>query len=177
MLTEVVNISEVKLRKVIKKAFRNWVHTFGEECNEKTRLSNLSYETIKRLAICRDDTGFYIYDLIMNLLEIGSGMGFYDLEGDSRLKVLDIYLFLLDRIRFEAMKRLKWIVSYPGEDIPIVDMVLKYDEIHRSIERSTPVLSKDHMSYEDYVYASDYDREGIVRRLIPEMIKNFEKKE
>lgn len=176
-MTEVVDISEVKLKRVIKKAFKNWIHTFKEECNEKTTLSDLSFDTIKRLAICRDDTSFYIYDLIMNLLQIGSGMGFYDLEGASRLKVLDIYLFLLDRIRFEAMKRLKWIVSYPGEDTPIVEMVLRYEELHSSFERSVPVISKDHISYEDYIYASDYDREGIVRRLIPEMIKNFEKKE
>lgn len=176
-MTEVVNISDVKLRKLVKKAFKNWVHAFGEEYDERTKLGNLNFETIKKLAVGRDEVSFYIYDLIMNLMGIGSGIGFYDLQGAPRLKVLDIYLFILDRIRFEAMKRLKWIVSYPGEDLPIVDMVLKYEEIHHSIERRVPVLSEDHLNYEDYLYASDYDRESIVRRLIPEMIKNFEKKE
>lgn len=176
-MSQVVQISEVRLKRLVKKAFKNWFFAFKETCDETTRLNNLSYETIKKLAVCRDDMSFYIYDLIMNLLGLGSGMKVYELYGPIRLKILDIYLFILDRIRFEGMKRLGWIDSYPGEDIPIVELVLRYEELRSEMERIAPTLSKDHQAYEQYSSASEYDREGIVRRLIPQMIKDFERKE
>jgi hypothetical protein len=175
MVSEVVPLKDALIKKQVKKAFKNWYYTFKEDFNENTKLSEISLSTIKVLAVCRDDTSFYLYDLIMNLRNLGSGLDFYELAGDDRLKVLDVYLFILDRVRFEAMKRLGWLRSYPGEDIPIVEMVLRYDEIHSSIERMVPILSEEHEAYEEFLKASDYDREGIVRKLIPSMIKTFEK--
>ncbi len=150
---------------------------FKEDLNEETKLKDLRFDTIKKLCICNEDTSFYLYDLIMNLLGRGSGTNFYNLTGPLRLRVIDIYLFVLDRIRFEGMKRLGWIISYPGEEVPLVDLVLKYDEIHPFLTKVVPIISESHNSYQEYMKASDYDREWIVRKLIPEMIRTFNKEE
>lgn len=176
MTTEVVPLRDVKLRKLVRKAFKNWNHVFREEFDENTRLGVLTQSTIGTLAVCREDMSFYLYDLIMNLRGLGSGLEFYLLDGTERLKVLDVYLFVLDRIRFEAMKRLGWLESYPGEDLTIVEMVLKYDEIHTFLDKVIPVLSSNHEYYHEYFNAPDYEREGIVRKLIPNLIRVLEDK-
>ncbi len=170
---EVVTLENAKLKKIIKKAFRNWTNAFKENFDETTTPASISLETLNILAACKDDVGFYLYDLIMNLREMGSGLDFYNLDGQDRLIVLDIYLFLLDRFRFEAMRRLGWLTNYPGRDTTIVEMVLCYEDIHRTMERSVPELSSDHSLYDEYISASDYEREGIVRRLIPELIRHI----
>jgi hypothetical protein len=88
--------------------------------------------------------------------------------------IIDQYLFLLDQIRFECMKRLGWLRSYPGEDFTLVELITKFDRLAPSLQAKIPVLSQDHAGYEQYSTMNTYDKEGYIRKLIPEVLKEVQ---
>jgi len=84
----VVQISRARLESLVRKGFRNWKTQFHEDFDIHT-----------------------LFDLIMNLLDFGSGFEFNSLQSAKKMAVMDRYLFLLDQIRFEYLKRLGWLDS------------------------------------------------------------------
>lgn len=103
-MTEIVDLGEARLSIKVKKGFKNWTSQFQEEFNLSTSLKTISMETLTFLAKGREDSPFYLYDLIMNLMDLGSGFRFNELKPTDKMAVLDRHLFLLDRIRFEYMR-------------------------------------------------------------------------
>ena len=100
-MTGVVDIRKARLSVAVRRGFRNWKSQLNEEFGLETRLSQLSQKTLTFLAQGRDKSTFYLYDLIMNLQNLGSGFEFNDLNPKEKMAVIDRYLFLMDRIRFE----------------------------------------------------------------------------
>ena len=113
-------------------------------------------------------------DLIMNLQNLGSGFEFSELDPKEKMAVLDRYLFLLDRIRFEFMKRLGWLDTYPGEEVAVVDLVLRFEQLAPRLQADTPTLSRDHAAYDDFCRMNTFGREELVRKLIPKALKHIE---
>ena len=111
----------------------------------------------------------------MNLEGLGSGFGFNELEPDKKLVVLDRHLLLLDRSRYEYMKRLGWIISYPGEEYTLVELILNFNNLAPDIQAKPPVLSSDHPAYEDYSGLDLNEKEQVIRKLIPEALKLIDK--
>lgn len=171
---KVVDIEKRKSANRIKKAFRNWVSGFKEDFSEDTRICDLSYSTLSYLARAKDDAPFYMYDLIMNLLDMGSGFEFYELSRDKKLFVMDCYLYLLDRIRFELMKRLGWIEEYPGEDMTIVQLITIFKGMETTVYSTLPVLSREHPDYQRFLRMNEFEKEEFIRRLIPRALKKID---
>jgi len=170
-MTVVIDLSAKRQDLLIKRAYRNWGARFGEDFGAETCLSGLSLQTLTFLAQGREKGTFYIYDLIMTLREMGSGFEFADLSAKNKMDVIDQYLFILDRIRFECMKRLGWIESYPGEDYALVEIVLQFEQVAPGLQAEIPRLSSGHPGYDEYRRLSTFDREAFVRKLIPKAIK------
>ncbi len=110
----------------------------------------------------------------MNLQGLGSGFEFNELSPKKKMAIIDQYLFMLDLIRFECMKRLGWLTSYPGEDFTLVELIKEFDRLAPSLQAKVPVLSQDHAAYEQYSTMNTYDKEGFVRKLIPEVLKEIQ---
>lgn len=172
-MTKIIDLEEGRIRVALSKGFRNWKSKFNESFGRDTKLGDLSFETLSFLAQGKDKATFYLYDLIMNLHEWGSGFEFNDLSPKQKMAVIDRFLFVLDRIRFECMKRLGWLESYPGEEYTLVSMVIGFESIAPSLEAEVPVLSREHPCYKDYAAMQTYDREGLIRRLIPKALKEI----
>jgi len=170
---KIVDIGKIKREIAIKKGFRNWESVFKERYTGDTRLRDLSIKTLIYLGKGKEDAPFYIYDLIMNLLGMGSGFQFYELKKDQKLFLMDCYLFLLDRIRFEIMRRLGWIESYPDQDQTIVDMITMFKGVETSIPLRLPQLSKEHPEYRRFIRMSDFEKEEFIRRMIPKALKKI----
>jgi len=118
-MSRVIDLEEGRLLVAVKRGYRNWEKRFKESFGPETKLSQISSATLSYLAQGKDKGTFYIYDLIMNLQHLGSGFDFSELNPRQKMALIDQYLFVLDRVRFECMKRLGWLKSYPGEDIPL----------------------------------------------------------
>ena len=173
-MSQVIELVKARISVAARRGYRNWTSAFQEKFSVETRLSDLSVETLSYLAQAKDKGTFYLYDLIMNLEGLGSGFEFNELTGQKKMAVIDRYLFLLDRIRFECMKRLGWLESYPGEDLALVEMIVRFEEIAPALHARIPVLSKDHPAYEAYASLNSFDQETFVRKLIPKALRRIQ---
>lgn len=173
-MTRVIDFEEERRLITAKRAYRNWVNRFHEDFGPQTRLRDISMETLSFLAQGKESSAFYLYDLIMESRNMGSGFEFNDLHPKQKMLVIDQYLFLLDRIRFECMKRLGWLQTYPGEGFSLVALVMQYDEVAPGLQANIPQLSEDHPDYDRFSTISTYDKEGFVRKLIPKLMKALE---
>ncbi len=172
-MSQVIDLNESRLLMAAKKAFRNWESQFKEAFGPETRISDLSQNTLAFLAQGRDRGTFYLYDLIMNLRGLGSGFEFETLSPNKKMLVIDQYLFMLDRIRFECMKRMKWLESYPGEDRPLVELIVYFDRLAPGLQAEIPILSPTFSAYSDYLRLSTFDKEVFIRKLIPKALEEI----
>jgi hypothetical protein len=172
-MTRVIQIDKIRLESAVKRGFRNWNSKFKEDFGMKSRLPNLTDETLAFLAKGKDTSLFYLYDLIMCLKNLGSGFEFNELNSDDKMMVVDLYLFLLDRIRFECMRRLGWLSSYPGDDLTLVELVIQFDEIGPMLQAGLPELDTSCPGYSAFISLNEFEKEEFIRRLIPEALKQI----
>lgn len=172
-MSGVVDLKDGRLLLAAKRGFRNWKSRFDEDFGVKTRLSEISLKTLSYLAQGKDKGTFYLYDLIMSLENMGSGFEFNDLNPRQKMAVIDRYLFSLDRIRFECMKRLGWLDAYPGEEYSLVELISQFNQLAPDLQAKTPLLSQDHPGYEPYCRMNVFDKEAFVRKLIPSALKEL----
>jgi hypothetical protein len=173
-VTEVVEIRKARLAMAVRKGYRNWKSQFGEDFGLDTHLSDISTRTLVSLAQGKERSTFYLLDLIMNLENRGSGFEFSELDPKEKMAVLDRYLFLLDRIRFEYMQRLGWLESYPGKEFTLVELILRFERLAPRLQAETPALSRDHGAYAEFRNMNVFEKEELIRKLIPKALKHME---
>lgn len=175
-MSRVVELDKVRTATAARRGYRNWRSRFGEEFGEATRVKDLSDTTLLFLAKGSDEAAFYLYDLIMTLLDFGSGFEIRELEAADRMAVMDRYLFVLDRLRFEIMKRLGWLADFEGQDLTLVELVKEYDSLAPRLQAAVPPLNRKHAAYEAYEKVNVLEKEAFIRRLIPEALDRFERR-
>ena len=166
-MSRVIDLEESRLLVTARRGYRNWSGFFKEEFGVATRLSQISSKTLSFLAQGREKGTFYIYDLIMSLKGLGSGFEFAELSPKKKMVVIDLYLFLLDRIRFECMKRLGWLNRYPGEQFALVELIVNFDKLAPNLQAEIPELRPDYPDYKEYSKMNTFDKEVFIRKLIP----------
>jgi len=167
-------LEEGRLLIAVKKGYRNWISRFGGNFGVNTKLSDISQTTLVYLAQAKDKGTFYLYDLIMNIENLGSGFEFNEISAKSKMAVIDRYLFLLDRIRFECMKRLGWLEHYPGEELSIVELITRFDELAPGLQAKVPILSPFHPGHKQFCALNTLDQDAYIRRLIPKVLKEIQ---
>jgi hypothetical protein len=171
----IVNLSQQRRNMAVKRGFQSWASRFGGTYTAQTCLSDLSDAALKELFRGGPEGSMPLYDCIMGMLGLGLGPRFYYLENKERLVVMDIALFLLDQLRFQAMHRLGWVEDSPLFHVPIVDLVLDFGGKYVSMQHWTPTLATDHPSFVDYMETFETDRGSFIRRLIPQALGEFGK--
>lgn len=173
-VTDVVEIKKARLEMAVRRGYRNWKSQFQEDFGLETHLSDISTKTLISLGYGKEKSTFYLLDLIMNVKNLGSGFEFSEIDPQEKMAVLDRYLFLLDRTRFEYMKRLGWLENYPGEEFTLVDLILGFERLAPRLQANTPALSRDHVAYDAFQRMNVFEREELVRKMIPEALKHME---
>jgi len=173
-MEDVVDLEKARLEKMAQRGYRNWISQLGEDFQLGTRPSHISTETLGVLARGKETSVFYLYDLIMNLQNLGSGFEFNELNPKEKMTVIDRYLFLLDRIRFEYMKRLGWLEDYPGEEFTLVELITRFDQLAPGLQGKTPALNRNHSAYSRFCNMNDLEREEFVRKLIPKALTKIQ---
>lgn len=174
-MTEVISLEKGKAHLLAKKAFRNWRSRFHENFTPDTCLGHISMAPLSFLALGKEKGTFYLYDLIMGLNQLGSGFLFNELSPRNKMRVIDQYLFLLDRIRYECMKRLGWIAHYPGEEIPLVEMIIRFQDLAPNLQAQVPTMNPDYEGSKEYFSVTPYEKEGVIRKMIPKLMKELQK--
>nr|HID59302.1 hypothetical protein [Desulfobacterales bacterium] len=171
-----LDINIFKVKAAAERAFAPWRKRFGESFNLESRLIDLSDEVICFLAETGEETDLAFYELILGALNMGKGPKFYYMEGRVRLMVIDIHLFLVDQVRFECMRRLGWLESFPGARYPIIYMVLNYKRLEGEFRNSTPQLARNQPDYVRFQELPPVERESLIRRKIPLALIEFKKR-
>ena len=166
-MSNVVDLEKARLDMMSRRGYRNWVSRFGEDFDLDTRLCDISLKSLVFLAQGKDKSTFYLFDLIMNLLSLGSGFEFNELNSKEKMTVMERYLFMLDRIRFEYMKRLGWLEGYPAEEFTLVELIVRFDQLAPRLQARTPYLRRDHPDYDKFCNLNTFEMEELIRKLIP----------
>ena len=175
-MTRVVDFDKARTAAAARRGYRNWRSRFQGSFDTGTRAADLSDSTLAFLARGSEESAFYLYDLIMQVLHLGSGFEIRELKAADRMAVMDRYLFVLDRLRFEMMKRLDWLEGYPGEDVSLVDMTVQYEDIAPGLQARVPALSRMHPEHATFESVSAVEKESFIRKLIPGALEMFPRK-
>ncbi len=174
-VAEVIDLERFRARVTADQGFRTWLGRFKEQFGPETRFEDLSPTTLLYLASPGEENLYVFFDLIMGSRGLGGSLRFRldDLEYAVKLKIMDTAFALVDRVRFELMRRLGWVEAVPGEEHPIMQLVQEAWRRQLQFAREIPRLSTDHPDYQAYSRLNQIDRVVFIRRLIPRAVDTF----
>lgn len=172
-VAEVLDLQKQRRRLAAKRGFKSWKRRFPDSFDDATTLKDLEEKTLKALIQGGEGSSMPLYDLVLGVLNLGAGARFYSLEGPDKMMVMDVTLFLLDQLRFEAMRRLGWVEDYPARCMPMLDLIEQFVPLYSQTRHQSPPLSPSHPRYDEYRQTFEGDRSAFIRKLIPEAIQIF----
>ena len=124
-MAEIINLARFRSKVAADQGFRSWLARFQEQFGPDTRLQDLSPSTLLYLAAPGEENLFVFFDLVMGAQGLGGSVRFRldDLDNDIKMKIMDTAFALVDRVRFEVMRRLQWVVAAPEAEVPIIEIV------------------------------------------------------
>ncbi len=175
-MAEVIDLERFRAKVAADQGFRTWLARFKEEFGPETRLADLSASTLLYLASPGEENLYVFFDLVMGTRGLGGSVRFRldDLDYAAKLKIMDTAFALVDRVRFELMRRLGWVEEdIPGGESPIIQLVQQAWRQETDFARQVPRLAADHPDYEAYARLNPLDRVVFIRRLIPQAVAAF----
>jgi hypothetical protein len=127
------------------------------------------------LATPGDENLYVLFDLIMGACGLGGSARFRldDLDSALKLKIMDTAFSLMDRVRFEVMRRLGWVTDVPDQDIPLIALVKEAWLQEAAFAGAVPRLAPARPDYVTYERLPPIDQRVFIRRLIPRAVAEF----
>jgi hypothetical protein len=172
-MAKVVNLRSYRNKALEQRAFGPWHKRFGGQFTQDTRLLDFSDKTLYSLALPGEESAVAYYEFIMGVLELGAAAKFYYLEKKAQLIVVDIHLFFADQIRFEMMRRLKWLSNFPCFEYSLIEIVQRYKSLKDITKQNPPELLETHPDYADYSSLTTVDKGVFIRRMLPQALETF----
>ncbi|MFZ2088297.1 MAG: hypothetical protein WAU47_06955 [Desulfobaccales bacterium] len=174
-MAEVVDLDRFRRKLAADKGFRTWLQRFQDQFGPDTRLTDLAPETLLSLAPPGEENLYVYFDLVMGAMGLGGALRFRldDLETPAKLRIMDASFALMDRVRFEVMRRLGWVEGVPGQDAPLISLVQQAWHKGSTFNREVPRLAQDHPDYQAYQRLGAIDQGTTIRRLIPKAVATF----
>ncbi len=174
-VAEVIDLERFRARMAADQGFRSWLGRFNEQFGPETRFEDLSPATLLYLASPGQENLYVFFDLIMGSAGLGGSLRFRldDLEYAAKMKIMDIAIALVDRARFELMRRMGWVETVPGAERPIIRLVQEAWRRQVEFAREIPRLCAGHPDYPAYIRLNRLDRVVFIRRLIPRAVETF----
>jgi len=174
-MTKVVDLQAYRKKSVEQRGFGPWQKRFDETFDSATRLVDLSNSTLYYLAQPGELSSVAYYEVIMGVLDLGPATKFYYLDNNDQMLVVDLHLFLADQVRFEMMRRLKWISDFEGLKYSILEMVQEATRVKEICRKNPPELAGSNAAYAEYHQLTTGDKEVFIRRMLPQALEAFEK--
>jgi len=172
-MANVINFHAYRTKVAEKRTFGPWRKRFGESFSQITRLADLSSKTLYFLAYPGEENAVALYEFIMGALDFGTATQFYYLEKKNQMVVMEIHLFLADQIRFEMMRRLGWIGSFPSMRYTLLEIAQLFERIKAFCNSNQPKLAKSHPDFASYSKLTSADQEVFIRRMLPEALDTY----
>ena len=174
-MADVVDLDRFRRKLAADKGFRTWLQRFHDQFGPDTRLEDLAPETLLYLATPGEENLYVFFDLVMGAVGLGGALRFRldDLESATKLRIMDAAFALMDRARFEVMRRLDWVEETPGENVPLISLVQQAWQEGSAFARQVPRLAPDHPDYQTYQKLGSIDQGTTIRRLIPRAVAQF----
>jgi len=174
-MTKIVDLQTYRTRAIEQRSFGLWQKRFAETFDSTTRLEDLSDATLYFLAQPGELSSVAYYEIIMGVLDLGAATKFYYLNNSDQMRVVDLHLLLADQVRFEMMRRLKWITGFEGVKYSILEIVQQFDTVKKICRTNPPMLSASNSNYAEYSELTPGDKEVFIRRLLQEALEAFKK--
>lgn len=174
-MAEIIDLKRFRSKIAADQGFRSWLSRFQEQFGPDTRLRDLSPATLLYLATPGEENLYALFDLVMGAQKLGGSLRFRmdDLDADTKMKIMDSALVLVDQVRFEVMRRLGWVTVGPETEVSIIALVEKAWRLGANFIQEAPVLASAHPEFPAYVRLSPMDRMVYLRRLIPRAVATF----
>jgi hypothetical protein len=174
-VAEIVDLDRFRRKLAADKGFRTWLKRFQDQFGPDTRLADLSPETLLYLATPGEENLYVFFDLVMGAMDLGGSLRFRldDLETPTKLRIMDASFALMDRVRFEVMRRLGWVEEIPGQNAPLISLVQQAWHQGSAFTREVPRLAPDHPDYAAYQKLGTIDQGTTIRRLIPRAVAQY----
>jgi hypothetical protein len=169
----IINLKSYKAQKRDQRGFSRWKKRFGETCGRQTQLSDLSGKMIYYLATPGEESTVAFFELIMGVLTLGPADQFTDIQRDEQIRVVDIHLFMADQVRLEMLCRLGWLCGFSCKHEKLYDMITNFESMRQESNTPPPDVSSSHPGFGDYINLSDREKDGFVRRLLPQSLEAF----
>ena len=175
-MTKIVNLQTYRLKTVEQRGFGPWQKRFAESFDSKTRVADLSDQTLYFLAQPGEPSSVAYYEVIMGILNLGSAAKFPYLVSTDQMRVVDLHLFLSDQVRFEMMRRLGWVEEFEGLKYSIMELVQEFDKVKENCRLNPPVLSTLNPDFAEYSRLTSGDKEVFIRRMLNQALDAFKKR-
>jgi hypothetical protein len=174
-VAEVLDLDRFRRKLAADKGFRTWLQRFQDQFGPDIRLVDLAPETLLYLATPGEENMYVFFDLVMGAKGLGGALRFRldDVETPTKLRIMDAAFAIMDRVRFEIMRRLGWVEGPPGEEPPLIALVQQAWQQGSDFVRQVPRLSPSHPDYGAYQKLGAIDQGTTVRRLIPRAVAQF----
>ncbi|MDD5205160.1 MAG: hypothetical protein PHS17_07045 [Desulfobacterales bacterium] len=144
--------------------------------DENTACSDLPDDLILFISEDTSESRLRVYDLIMGVLNLGSGYDFEELPSKRLMPLLDVYFMIMDLVRFECMKRIGWVDAVPYADMPIIDLIVKKAGGDGPVLLKISSVKKSHPAFAEFMESNDLDRQTVVRKHAKEAIQILREK-
>ena len=174
-MAEIIDLEHFRSKVAADHGFRSWLARFQEQFGPDTRLQDLSSSTLLYLATPGEENLYVLFDLVMGAQGLGGSLRFRldDLNNDTKMKIIDCAFALVDRVRFEVMRRLGWVTLVPEMDVPIIALVDRAWRLGARFNQEAPALAPEHQEFPAYARLGPMDRVVFLRRLIPRAVVSF----
>ncbi|MEJ2672700.1 MAG: hypothetical protein P8168_10985 [Deltaproteobacteria bacterium] len=174
-MAEIIDLERFRSKIAADQGFRSWLDRFQEQFGPDTRLHDLSPSTLLYLATPGEENLFVFFDLVMGVRGLGGSLRFRldDLDNDTKMKIIDSAFALVDRVRFEVMRRLGWVTGVPEADVPLIALVERAWRLGAKFSQETPELAPDYPEFPAYARLTHMDQGVFIRRLIPRAVATF----
>ena len=175
-MAKIIPLSAYRLQIAIRDGFHLWRTLFDEPFNGETRLADLKPRTLDYLAEPGDGSAAALNALIIGFIGQGASTPFEALGSRVQGRIIDIFLFISDQIRFEMMFRLGWVDRYWGRRYPLFRMVTAFEQVREQCQNLWPTLARDHCEYERYAALIERDQQVFIRRMFQPALAAFKQR-
>lgn len=174
-MAEIIDLERFRSKVAADQGFRSWLARFQEQFGPDTLLTDLSPSTLLYLATPGEENLYVLFDLVMGAQKLGGSLRFRldNLENDTKMKIIDCAFALVDRVRFEVMRRLGWVTAVPDSEVPIIVLVERAWRQGVKFGQEAPDLDREHPDFAAYDRLNSMDRVVFLRRLIPRAVLAF----
>jgi hypothetical protein len=174
-MAEVIELEQFRRKLAADQGFHTWLHRFREQFGPQTCLLDLSDSTLLFLATPGEENLYVIFDLVMGVKGWGTSARFIldDLPSQTKQRILDLSLRLLDYFRFEILRRLGWVDNPEDSSLPLLVLLEKVEKAPANQATPAPDLAPGHPAYAEYAQLIPSERHVFIRKLIPPALAEF----